>query len=96
MFAAQGQRGRLLAVYAEAAQLGAWSATTGDTLGRETRFEAALLSVHPVCIAQEPLTIAVRLGAYEWRWLLQAFRVHDGMLWARSIEEPVVYPANRR
>ena len=94
MFHAQGDRGRLLVVYAEAATLGAWRCSTGDTLGAVTHFDAAIQRAHEWRLRQRPLVIALPFGAYEWRWTLrdEDLHLHDGRLRATAIGAPVVFP----
>ena len=93
MFQAQGDRGRLLVVYAEAATLGAWRCSTGDTLGYVTRFEARLQRAHEWRLRQRPLVIALPFGAHEWRWELRDadLQLDDGRLRATAIGAPVVF-----
>ena len=93
MFHARGDRGRLLAVYADAAALASWTATTGDTIGGATRFEARITRSHDLLLRYRPLTIGLRFGDHEWRWLLDDLRVSDGTLQAMAQGAPVVFPA---
>lgn len=93
MFQAQGDRGRLVAVYAQAATLGPWSASCGETLGRVTRFQAQVRASSDLLLRHRPLVIALPFGAHEWRWTLDDdLHVSDGTLHARSHGAPVVYP----
>ena len=90
MLQARGTRGRLLAVYAEAALLGAWRWSVGETLGTVTEFEAVALRVHPVLSRYRPLVIALAFGDYEWCWTLRDVQLDDGQLRGSAVGAPVV------
>ena len=92
MFHASGTQGRLLALYAEAAQLGAWTLATGETIGGATTFDAAITHEHDLLLRYRPMAIALTFGAHEWRWTLTALQVRDGRLRATATGEPVVFP----
>ena len=93
MFQAEGQRGRILAVYAEAATLGAWRVTAGEELGGASRFEARILWQHDLLLRHRPLTIALAVGGAEWRWQLESLSVSDSTLRGRALGAPVVSQA---
>lgn len=97
MFRASGVCGRLLAHYATAATLGPWTCVTGETIGRETRVEAAITHANPVLIGFRPLTVGLKFGDHEWRWVLrdEGLQITDTRLHGTSLGAPAVYPLAR-
>lgn len=91
MFEAIGDRGRLLARYAEAGRLGAWECVSGDTLGpTQTRISAVVEWLHPTLQHFSPLTIALEFSGVEWRWTAVRSELIDGQLTVIAFGAPII------